>query len=96
MVRAINEVMLGPVTGLPLSFALQTGDNSDNSQLNETRWNIDVLDGGPVRPDSGDLTRYEGVMDGDPAYYDTHYWHPEGTPAGKPDDRPVRATASPS
>ena len=41
---------------------------------------------GPVRPDSGDLTRYEGVMDGDPAYYDTHYWHPEGTPAGKPDD----------
>ena len=86
MVRAINEVRLGPVTGLPLSFALQTGDNSDNSQFNETRWNIDVLDGRPVRPDSGDLTRYEGVMDGDPAYYDTHYWHPEGTPAGRPDD----------
>ena len=86
MVRAINEVRLGPVTGLPLSFALQTGDNSDNSQLNETRWNIDVLDGRPVRPDSGDLTRYEGVMDGDPAFYDTHYWHPEGTPAGRPDD----------
>ena len=86
MVRAINAVRLGPVTGLPLSFALQTGDNSDNSQFNETRWNINVLDGRPVRPDSGDLARYEGVMDGDPAYYDAHYWHPEGTPAGEPDD----------
>ena len=32
--------------------------------------------------DSGDLTRYEGVMDGDPVYYDPHYWHPDGVPAG--------------
>ena len=31
--------------------------------------------------------RYEGVMDNDPLYYDTHYWHPGGTPAGKADDR---------
>ena len=26
-------------------------------------------------------------MDNDPLYYDTHYWHPSGTPAGKTDDR---------
>ena len=26
-------------------------------------------------------------MDGDALYYDTHYWHPGGTPAGKGDDR---------
>jgi metallophosphoesterase (TIGR03767 family) len=88
MVRAINKVRVGPVTGLPLSFALQTGDNSDNSQRNEVRWNIDVLDGSRIRPDSGDLTRYEGVMDGNAAYYDTHYWHPDGTPAGAQDDEP--------
>src|SRR3954469_4614598 len=82
MVRAINAVKNGPVTGLPLLFAIETGDNSDNCQYNEVRWNIDVLDGESVGPDRGALARYEGVMDAGPLYYDTHSWHPGGTPAG--------------
>ena len=86
MVREINEVERGPVTGKQLAFAIQTGDNSDNSQYNEIRWNIDLLDGGRIRQDSGDLTRYEGVMDGDPDFYDPTFWHPHGTPAGKQTD----------
>jgi metallophosphoesterase (TIGR03767 family) len=86
MVRDINQVGSGPVTGLPLALAIQTGDNSDNSQFNEVRWNIDLLNGGSVRVDSGNLLKYEGVADGTSAYYDPAYWHPHGTPAGKTDD----------
>ena len=86
MVQQLNSVTVGPHTGLPLALAIQTGDNSDNSQCNEVGWNIDLLDGRPVRIDSGNLSKYEGVADGNNPYYDPAYWHPHGTPAFKTDD----------
>jgi metallophosphoesterase (TIGR03767 family) len=91
MVQGINAVGSGPATGRSIAFTLQTGDNADNAQYNEVRWNIDVLDGGTIQPDSGDHTQTESVADTDPRLYDTPFWHPEGTPEGKADDAP-RAT----
>lgn len=89
MVRAINAVANGPVSGLPLAFAIQTGDNADNAQYNETRWNIDVLGGSKVvTPDSGDLTKWEGVADNDFLTYDQHYWHPDTPPLLRAADIP--------
>jgi metallophosphoesterase (TIGR03767 family) len=75
MIRRLRKVHRGPSTGRPVQFAVITGDNTDNCQFNELRWYIDLLDGDVVRPDSGDPTRYEGVMDDvDP---DPYFWHPE-------------------
>ncbi|MEJ7831637.1 MAG: TIGR03767 family metallophosphoesterase [Nocardioides sp.] len=89
MVQQLNKIARGPVTGKPLALAIQTGDNSDNSQRNEVRWNIDLLSGGTVQVDSGDRTTFEGVCDDDPTYYDRAYWHPHGPPAGKQPDVPM-------
>jgi len=84
VIRAARRVRSGPVTGRPLEFAVSTGDNIDNAQYNELRAFVDLLDGAMVNPGSGDPARWEGVHDGDSTTYDVHYWHPDGTPRGRP------------
>src|SRR5215469_17269859 len=61
MVRAVRETRSAPLSGSPIDLAVVTGDATDNCQRNELRAYIDLLDGGRVRPDSGDPERYEGV-----------------------------------
>jgi len=38
----------------PFHFGISLGDDANNSQYNETRWFIDVLDGKNINPDSGE------------------------------------------
>ena len=76
MVRAVNGHVgePTPASGQQLAFAITTGDVTDNAQRNELHWYLTLLDGGHVVPDSGDLTRYEGIATSG----DDRYWHPGG------------------
>ena len=75
MVKQLRNIV-SPVTQQRIQLVMTTGDNTDNTQLNETRWMIDVMDGGKVvNPDSGITTPacgpagYDGVR-GDHRYYE--------------------------
>ena len=73
MLRKLRRIKVSPVTGAPFAAAICTGDNTDNQQLNELELFMGVMNGGPVKPDSGDPKRYEGVQ----VSGDLSYWHPD-------------------
>jgi metallophosphoesterase (TIGR03767 family) len=75
MVRTINGVAAGPLTGLEPQLVVFTGDAVDNTQRNELTNFLALFNGGTVRPDTG-AAGYDGVQRSDwPADI---YWKPEG------------------
>ncbi len=86
MVRQVRGAA-GPIFGRRAEVVMTTGDNTDNTQLNETRWFIDLLDGRTtVDPNSGvpgscglpaTQRRYDGVRGGG-EYYEPDASGPPG------------------
>ena len=90
-----------PVTHRKLDLVMTTGDNSDNTQLNETRWMIDTMDGETmVDPDSGVPSacnpqtgrHYQGVR-GNREYYEPDSSDGEDGPGYSPRQAENEATA---
>ena len=79
MVRAINAVDRGPITGAPMELVAMTGDAIDNTQRNELTNALALLNGGEVRPDSG-APGYDGVQRVD--WPDDIFWKPDGPSDG--------------
>lgn len=87
MVDAVAAAQTSPVTGAPLASALSTGDSADNLSHLETRWYIDILDGGEVLANSGAAGVYEGPQVWSEATYAYHPEDPSGDvygPVGYP------------
>jgi metallophosphoesterase (TIGR03767 family) len=61
MVRTLNAIAGGPLTGSPIALMAMTGDSIDNTQRNELDNFLALFDGGTVQPDSGG-PGYEGVQ----------------------------------
>jgi metallophosphoesterase (TIGR03767 family) len=88
MIATINRMSGGLVSEREIDAVVVTGDVTDNAQSNELGWYLTLMDGGPIHPDSGDHSKWEGVASKDGANYDRSYWNPEGTPDGCEDDYP--------
>ena len=79
MVRTINGISGGPLTGRPLELVAMTGDAVDNVQGNELAAFMALFDGGLVQPNSGGRA-YEGVQS--TGWPDDFFWKPDGLPDG--------------
>jgi len=96
MVASVNSILLGPTTGAPIDKVVITGDLTDNAQLNELQWYQRILDGGVISPRSGADVRSAWVGSSDSAVWDERYWHPDGAPQGRNQDRPTRLFGYPA
>lgn len=62
LIEQVNALRAGPHTGLPLGFAISTGDNADNNAAIELEWYMTAMSGGRITPNTGDPVAYEGAQ----------------------------------
>jgi metallophosphoesterase (TIGR03767 family) len=86
-IQSINRIEITPITKRKIDVVLVTGDVTDNAQQNELSWFTTLLNGGMVRPDSGNRSLWEGV--GGSLFYSPFFWHPHGTPKSEIESYPV-------
>lgn len=88
MIRRLNAIGGGPVSGRPFDFAISTGDNADSRGCHEQRQLLTAFNGGPVYFNATGLP-YAGMQDNatdQPAETYDAYWHPEPPPGPFEDD----------
>lgn len=89
MVKTVNAIDTGPMSGAPIDAVLVTGDVTDNAQRNELNWYSTLISGGTIYPASGgELSSWIGVSD--PENWDERYWHPDGPMSSVEPDRATR------
>ncbi|MCM0753065.1 hypothetical protein DEA98_24180 [Brucella pseudogrignonensis] len=62
MVRRVNAVQKGPVSGRPFDFAISTGDNADTRATHELQAVVTTLNGGLTSMSATDAP-YVGIQD---------------------------------
>jgi metallophosphoesterase (TIGR03767 family) len=77
MVQAFSDARYSPLTGVPMSAAVVTGDSADMHSHLELRWYIDLMDGRSIDPASAGAT-YQGVQ----AWADATWAYRPGDPTG--------------
>lgn len=88
MIRRLNAIGGGPISGRPFDFAISTGDNADSRGSHEQQSLLTAFNGGQVYFNAAGVA-YAGVQDNatdQPATTYDAYWHPEPPPGGFEDD----------
>lgn len=83
-IQTLNRIEVGPISKRPVDALVITGDVTDNGQLNELEWYLNLLDGQEVDP-SGGRSKSDWVGSDSDSEWDERYWHPESDEAGRVD-----------